>query len=188
MNQPVSKKALIISALAVMCMIAILLMMGREPICKCGYVKFWHGAVISSENSQHLSDWYTPSHMIHGMIFYYVGWLLFRRQNIGWRYLGAVLLEAAWEIAENTNTVIERYREVTIALDYFGDSVINSFADVVAMSVGFLLAGRLPVWATVTLAIGFEVFTMWVIRDGLALNVLMLINPLDAVLEWQSGL
>lgn len=169
-------------------MVAILLMMGREPICKCGYVKFWHGAVISSENSQHLSDWYTPSHMIHGFLFYGFFWVLFRRANVGWRYLGAVLLEAAWEIAENTNTVIERYREVTIALDYFGDSVINSFADVVAMSVGFWLANKLPVWLTVVIAIGFEVFTMWVIRDGLALNVLMLVYPLDVVRDWQSAM
>ena len=97
-------------------------------------------------------------------------------------------MEAAWEIAENTNAVIERYREVTIALDYYGDSVINSFADVVAMAVGFWLARRLPVWASVAIALAFEIGTAIVIRDGLALNVLMLLWPLDAVREWQSAI
>ena len=164
-----------------------LLWIGREPICKCGYIKLWHGDVVSSENSQHIADWYTPSHIIHGFLFFGLLWLVARRLSFGWRLAIATLVECAWEIAENSDAVIERYRSVTISLDYFGDSVLNSVSDVLAMMIGFWLAAKLPVWMTVALIVVFEAATMILIRDGLALNVLMLLYPVDWVAAWQAG-
>ncbi len=166
---------------------AYLLWIGREPICKCGYVKLWHGEVVSAENSQHLSDWYTPSHIIHGFLFFFALRLVAPRLSFGWRLAIATLVECVWEIIENSDAVIERYRTVTISLDYYGDSVINTVFDVLAMILGFWLAARLPVWATVALILLFEGATMWIIRDGLALNVLMLLWPLDWIAEWQAA-
>ena len=177
-----------ITALTLALMATWLLWIGRLPICECGYIKIWHGVTLSSENSQHLSDWYTPSHILHGLIFYGSLWLVARRFDVGWRLAIATIIECIWEIVENSDAIIERYREVTISLDYFGDSVVNSAADVVAMWVGFWLASRLPVWASVAMFFVFELITLWVIRDGLTLNVLMLLYPLDAVRDWQAAI
>lgn len=166
---------------------AILLWMGRLPMCKCGYIKLIHLETMSSENSQHMMDWYTPSHLLHGFIFYFVLWLFARRIDIGWRLAIATVIEAAWEILENTDAVINRYREVTIALDYFGDSVLNSVCDILAMWIGFWLSRRLPIWVSVAIVIIAEVVVMSAIRDGLALNIIMLLYPLDAIREWQAA-
>jgi len=166
---------------------ATLLAFGQPAICTCGFVRVWQSDVMSAENSQQLSDWYSPSHFIHGLLFYALMWLLFRRQPVRLRVLGAMLLECAWEILENTPMVINRYREATIALGYSGDSVINSVFDVLFMLLGFVFAWRLPVWASVALGLFLEILCAVVIRDNLTLNVLMLLYPLDSILAWQTG-
>lgn len=168
-------------------MAAIELAMGRHPICTCGTVKLFVATVHGPDNSQHIADWYTPSHIIHGFLFYLLGWLVLRRTPAGQRLLLAVSIEAAWEVLENSPIIIDRYREATIALGYAGDSVINSAADVCWMILGFGIARRLPVWATVGLGLGFELLTLIAIRDNLFLNVLMLVWPVDAIRIWQGG-
>lgn len=166
----------------------ILYIMGRLPICDCGYVKLFEPGVNTSGNSQHLADWYTPSHIIHGFLFYGFAWLLFRSKPFAFRLSFAVLIEAAWEIAENSPMVIDRYRTATMALGYSGDSILNSGLDTVFMALGFLFAARAPVWLTVIIAIAFELATLYIIRDNLTLNVLMLAWPVDAIKTWQNAL
>lgn len=163
-----------------------LLAMGRAGVCPCGYVDLW-GTVGTEEANQQVLDWYAPSHLLHGLLFYAALWLVLPRMAIGWRLVIATVVECGWEIVENTDAMIQRYRDTTVSADYVGDSVLNSVSDVVAMWVGFALARFVPVWVSVAVVIGFEVLTALVIRDGLALNILMLLWPLEAVKEWQGG-
>lgn len=165
---------------------AVLLWLGREPFCACGTIKLWHGETISAENSQHLSDWYSPSHLLHGLVFYLFFWLILRKSSIGLRLTLSTIVEVAWEVVENTDAVIDRYREATVALDYYGDSVLNSMSDVAFMWLGFWLAARLPVWASVMLFVAAELIVGYFIRDGLMLNVIMLLAPQDWIREWQN--
>jgi hypothetical protein len=174
--------ALLIVALAA----GVLLWMGRIPMCKCGYIKLWHGNRADSQTSQHLTDWYTYSHVLHGIIFYWLLTVVSRGYlSVGARLVIAAMIEGAWEIFENTPFVINRYRSQTLSRDYFGDSVINSVADMLAMVVGFMLAARLPAWITVSLVIAVELVLLWLIRDNLALNILMLLYPIEAIKQWQ---
>jgi hypothetical protein len=167
---------------------AILFWMDRIPICKCGYIKLWHGGRGDSEISQHLADWYTYSHVLHGVIFYFLLWFVFRgRLSVAARLVIATLIEGAWEIFENTPFIINRYRTQTVSRDYFGDTIINSVGDILAMIVGFLVASRLPAWVTVFLLIATELLLLYLLRDNLLLNIVMLIYPLDWIRQWQTG-
>ena len=187
------RRAVIASVVLALLAGAILLAMGRNPICECGTVKLWHGVVQSAENSQHLSDWYAPSHFTHGLIMYFFAWLLWKKwklfggRPIRWALPIAVAVEAAWEIMENTPMVIDRYRAVTVSFGYSGDSVVNSLGDIGWMIVGFLAASRIPAWASVALAVFLELLTLWTIRDNLTLNVVMLFWPVEAIRQWQGG-
>ena len=183
-----STRTIAIAAIALVAAVAAVeLYMGRVVVCRCGDIKLWHGVVQSAENSHHITDWYTFSHVIHGFLFYALLWWARRGWTVGARMVAATLLEAAWEVLENTDFVINRYREATISLDYYGDSIVNSVADILAMVGGFWLSSRLPVWKVVVLALTLEIGLAYYIRDNLTLNIIMLIHPVEWIRRWQAG-
>lgn len=182
-----TRVVVMIIAAALIVQAAVLYAMGQPPICACGTVRLWAGTVLSPENSQQITDWYTPSHVIHGMLFFALGRLLFRRWTSPLFTLALALgIEAAWELIENSPPVIARYREQALAQGYSGDSILNSVSDTLAMLAGFWIAARLPVRASIALALAAELFTGLMIRDNLTLNVVQLLAPNKAISAWQA--
>ena len=182
-----SRRAWLLAVAILATAAAILLAMGRNPICTCGSIELWVGSRNSARTSQMLADWYSLSHVVHGLLFYAALWLVARRWPVERRFLIALLIEAAWEVAENTPMVIDRYRATTAALGYSGDSVINSLSDIMMMALGFLAARKLPPWAAALLLIALEIIPLFAIRDNLTLNVWALIAPSPALQAWQAG-
>lgn len=181
------RRALAAAIIIVVAAAATLLAMGRHPICTCRAIELWVGSRDSSRTSQMLSDWYSFSHIVHGLLFYAGLWLVARKTPVEWRFAVALLIEGSWEVLENTPMVIDRYRATTAALGYTGDSVLNSMSDVAMMALGFVIARKLPVWASAAALIALEVTPLFAIRDNLTLNVIALIAPNEALQAWQAG-
>ncbi|HEX3424166.1 MAG TPA: DUF2585 family protein [Sphingomicrobium sp.] len=180
------RRAAICAFLIIAAAAAIELAMGRHPICTCGSVELWVGSRDSPKTSQMLADWYSLSHIVHGLLFYALLWLLMRRSTISWRFVTALLIEVSWEVVENTPFVIDRYRETAAALGYSGDTVLNSVSDMLMMCIGFLAARKLPLWTSLLLLVSLEVVPLFVIRDNLTLNVWNLLAPNPAIQAWQA--
>jgi hypothetical protein len=178
----------IVSAIAVFVVTAgVELWLGRLPLGPDGKFGFWEGDIWSSEQSQRFADPYTFSHTIHGMLFYAFLWLVARRLPVRYRFIGALMLEGAWEVLENSPIIINRYREVTISLGYVGDSVFNSLSDIFFAGLGFLFAWRARLRVTVLVIIAMEVGTAVWVRDNLALNIIMLVHPVEVIKAWQTA-
>ena len=165
----------------------LLLAMGRPMTYQHGPVRLWSSDVQSDQNSQQLADPYTFTHVTHGIVLFWLVGLVGRSIRNGTRAVVALALECAWEVLENTDLVIQRYRAVTVSLGYYGDSVLNSMGDVSAAAIGCALAAWLPVWPLVTGIVVLEVALAVWIRDNLTLNILMLLRPIEAIRRWQSG-
>ncbi|HWI88145.1 MAG TPA: DUF2585 family protein [Sphingomicrobium sp.] len=181
------RRTAIVAILIIVGAAAIELAMGRNPICTCGTVALWVGERDSPRTSQMFADWYSLSHVVHGLLFYAALWLLLRRWPVRHRFLAALSIETAWELIENTPVVINRYRATTAALGYSGDSIVNSMSDILMMCLGFLIARKLPLWASVVLVVILEIVPLFVIRDNLTLNIWALLMPNAAIQAWQAG-
>lgn len=187
MSQPsaalFTRRTLLVALALILIFVLVQYLQGRPAWCKYG-AGLWAGAWDHC-TSQHLFDPYTLSHVLHGVIFYWLLQPFAARLALHWRMIVALSLEIAWELIENSAWVIERYRQQTAALDYFGDSRINSLADVLAAIAGFAFAARFSWKAAVALFFVFELGTLITVRDNLTLNVLMLVFPIEAIKQWQ---
>ena len=184
----IRNRRLIAAAAAVCALVAALeLWMGRLPFGPDGRIGLWEGDIWSSEQSQRFADPYTFSHTIHGMLFYAILWLVAPRSSVRARFIAAIMMEGAWEVLENSPIIINRYREATIALGYVGDSVFNSVSDIFFAALGFVFAWRARVWVTVAVILAMELGTLALMRDNLALNIIMLVHPIDAIRDWQMA-
>ena len=167
----------------------LLFFMGQPLVCECAQVSFWYGgAALDPQNSQQFADWYSLSHIIHGIFFYALLTFLFPRLPLSVRILGAMAIEMSWELFENTDMVINHYRQQALAEGYSGYSVLNSLGDVVCAGVGAFAASRLRVWMTIALVIALELLALYAIHDNLTLNIIQFIHPIDAIGAWQASI
>ncbi len=176
---------ILLSSLLIVLSAVSLFIFGRGLWCPAGDLIPWSFDVWSQHNSQHVLDWYTPSHFSHGLLFFLAihFWIPDRFRIYGSSI--CVFMESGWELLENSNFIIQRYREATIALDYFGDSVLNSVSDILWCALGYQIASRLRPGQILFLFLGLELMTLYFIRDNLSLNVLMLIYPVQSIKDWQ---
>lgn len=172
------------------CIISLILMLywqGRVWWCKVGDMSPWSSDIWTTHNSQHLFDPYTFTHILHGVIFFWIINLLFKEMPLWWKFFLIILIESVWEFAENSNFIIERYRAATVSLDYFGDSIINSIGDVLSCAFGGFIAYKLKFWRSLIYFALTEIILLFWLRDNLTLNIVMLIYPIDAIKKWQMG-
>jgi hypothetical protein len=180
-------KAALIGAALVVTQAAAELAMGRPPICTCGYVRLWYGDLFGPGLSQHIADWYSFTHISHGLVFYGLTKLVAPRAPLWTRLAATLALEVGWEVAENSPIIIDRYRQSALAQGYVGDSVLNSVSDTLFCVLGFWLAWRLPVRASVAMVVASELALAVLIHDNLTLNVLQLAHPTESVSRWQAS-
>ena len=179
------------TAIACVCLLGvafvILTLQGRVWWCQAGDWSPWSWQINSAHNSQHLIDAYSFTHILHGILEFWILGLVFRRLPPAWRLVLAVAIEATWEVVENSSYVIERYRAMTVSLDYYGDSVVNSVSDIVCCGLGFAIGYRLRFWKSLALFVATELILIFTIRDSLIINLIMLIHPVEAIKAWQMG-
>ena len=171
----------------VVAVVVILQMQGRVWWCEAGDMVPWSWNIWSTHNSQHIIDPYSFTHVLHGVIEFWLIGFVFRRMPIVWRLALAIFIESSWEVAENSTMVIERYRAATISLDYFGDSIINSIADIGCCATGFVIAYKLKFWRSLLLFLTTEALLIVFIKDSLVINIIMLLFPIDAIKNWQMS-
>lgn len=191
-NQQISERnnlPYFLSIAATVLMVVLLYLQGRLWWCKLGdYRIYVNEAWNSSHTSQHFFDPYTFTHVLHGVLFFWLASVIFSRFSVAWQFFITIFAEAAWELLENSNFIIEKYRENTASLDYFGDSILNSVGDVIACGIGFLIAYKLGWWRSLVFFLLTEIMLLIWIRDGLLLNILMLLYPFDEVKSWQMSM
>jgi len=175
------------TVIVVIVTVVLLRLEGRLWWCKCGSPALWIGDAWGPHTSQHLFDPYSFSHIVHGVLFGGIAWLVLRRQPFAWQFCLAVAIECSWEVVENTGAVISRFRAATAAVGYEGDTIANALGDILAAAAGTALAHRIGLKWSILFVLANELVLLVWIRDGLLLNILMLVYPIEGIRAWQAG-
>lgn len=183
----IERAPILISLAVIGVAVLVLYLQGRVWWCQAGDLSPWAWNIWSTHNSQHVIDPYSFTHILHGILEFWLIGLIFKKMPVAWRLVIAVSIESSWEIAENSSYIINRYREATISLDYFGDSIINSISDILCCAAGFVIAYKIRFWRSLILFVATELVLIFCIRDSLIINIIMLIYPIEAIKTWQIG-